>query len=151
MSNGIAINLENKFAFNEDSVLIYTTHGCKVILQGDVDDGDNHYFIILEFFDVISVRSAATDCTPAFNIDSKKVGVSFVAELTNSQWDDEAHLSYTYTGTKKITNRKHFVVTNHDVFHEVLGKSFVEQKISRTSKDYQNIRLIYLYAKAQIL
>ncbi len=151
MSNGIAIELKNKFAFTEDSVLIYTTHGCTIILQGDVDDDENHYFITLEFSDVISVRSAATDCSPAFNVDSKKIGVSFVAELNKSQWDDEAHQAYTYTGTTKITNRKHFVVTNHDIFHEVLGKSFVEKKISRTSKEYQPIRSIYLYAKAQIL
>jgi len=41
MSNGIAINLKHKFAFNEDSVLIHSGRSCRIILQGDVDDGEN--------------------------------------------------------------------------------------------------------------
>ena len=57
MSNGIAIELKNEFDWVEDSVMIYTTHGCTLILQGKVSDESDDFFILLEFDDVRSVRS----------------------------------------------------------------------------------------------
>lgn len=149
MGKGVCLELKNNFAWSEDSVLLYTTHGCRVILQS-LKAGEFNGFIILNFKGVSCVRSAATDCSPAFDVKPDKAGVSYVAIL-DSNWDDEAHEKYTYIGTPKYLERKHFVVTNHDVFHEILGESFEEIFISKKDERYDFIESLYLYSSAKIV
>jgi len=151
MSRGNAIELENKFDWSEDSVLLYTTHGCTVILQGEYEDIKDLYFVVLDFSGVRTIRGASTDCTPAFGIQPKNIGASFVAEIYESDWDNEAHLKYTYSGTPKSRELKHFVISNHDVFHEILGESFDERKVSQGNTEFEMIKSAYILSKAQIV
>ena len=149
MSEGHAIPLQHQFDWNEDSVLVFTTHGCSVILQAVLPD-EASGFIILEFEGALCVRSASTDCSPVTGINRPSDASSWVTVLDTSNWDDEAHRAYRYIGTPKSIQRRHFVVSNHDVFHEILAESFSEHLVEATSQDYEKIKATYLLAGGQL-
>ena len=91
MSKGYAIGLSNKFDWNEDSVLMYTTHRCLVILQGQYKIENDVYFVLLNFEGAKSATSASTDCSPSVGIYPENSDVSFICVLTGSNWDNESH------------------------------------------------------------
>ncbi len=151
MSNGYAVELKAKFDWNEDSVLVFTTHGCTVIQQGKVEEGEVPFFILLKFNGTKCVRGASTDCSPDFGIHPETRGASSISVLTDTEWDEDAHNEYTYIGTPKDTVRKHYVVSNHDVFHEILAESFTETKVTHGDPNFESIKSFYLFSNAQIV
>ena len=151
MSKGYAVELNNKFAWTEDSVLVFTTHGCLIILLGEYRDDLEAYFVLLDFKSAQCVRSASTDCSPSVDIYSDNKEASYISVLTDTNWEEEAHSNYAYSGTPKLTERKHYIVSNHDIFHEILAESFSENKISIEDPMYENVRSYFLLSKAQII
>lgn len=151
MSSGYAIELKNNYAWSEDSVLLFTTHGCQIILLGDYESEQDAYFLLIDFNDAKCVKSASTDLCPDMLIEPENIGAKYISVLTDSNWDDEAHQMYCYKGTPKNTIRKHFVLSNHDVFHEVLAKSFTETKITNDESLFEKIKSCYLLSKAQLI
>lgn len=136
MQAGTAITLKYQHDYIEDSVLIYTCEECAVYLLSDEKDS----FVKLKFNKARCIRSARTDCSPAIGIYPKESGVSFIVELTKSNWPVEAHNSYTYSGSKLKPRGRHFVVTNHDIFHEILAESFTEHKIEPNDLEFNVIK-----------
>ncbi len=128
MQKGIAISLRYQHDHIEDAVLVYAPHECFVYLVAEEPEYENS-FVKLEFLRAKSVRSARTECSPAIGINPKELGSSYIVELTESQWPLEAHKSYSYAGTKYESNMRHFVVANHDIFHEILAESFTEKLV----------------------
>ena len=141
MANGYAIELENDFEWNEDSVLQFTTHDCFVVLLGKSEEEQS--YILLEFHNALTARTASTDCSPDIGIHSEVPGKSSISVLTNSDWDNEAHKKYTYSGTPKRRSRKHYVVSNHDLFHEILAESFSERKVALGDPGFEQIEAIF--------
>lgn len=139
MQSGIAITLKYQHDYIEDSVLIYSCDECVVYLVAD----EGKYldsFVKLDFERARCVRSARTDCSPAIGVYPKESGASFLVELTESQWPIEAHKRYTYVDSQLKPRGRHFVVTNHDVFHEILADSFTESIIQPSSPEYDIIK-----------
>lgn len=128
MADGKAHVLNNKFAYNEDSILIHGPSACSVFLISE--ESPTTKYIEIRFNSARCARSASTDCTPAIGIyPESNEPVSFVAELTSSKWIPEAHKSYTYGGTAPWEEYKHYVISNHDVFHEIIAESFEEYAV----------------------
>ena len=67
-------------------------------------------------------------------------GHSFLVELTDSTWPIEAHNAYTYASSPLKPGGRHFVVSNHDVFHEILAESFEESLIVPGDAEYECIK-----------
>jgi hypothetical protein len=86
------------------------------------------------------IRSARTDCSPAIGIYPEEAGACFLVELTNSQLPGEAHELYTYANSGLKPRGRHFMVTNHDIPHEVLADSFKESIITKNSKEYESVK-----------
>jgi hypothetical protein len=139
MQKGIAVSLKYQHDHIEDSVLIYNPHECIVYLVAEEIEHENS-FVKLEFSRARSIRSARTDCSPAVGIYPEKVGESFIVELTESKWPLEAHNLYSYSGTKYQPNMRHFVVSNHDIFHEILAESFTEKLVSQGNPEHEHIK-----------
>ena len=135
MQSGNAITLEYQHDHIEDSVLIFSCEKCSVYL---VASGKKHVgaFVKLEFEGVQCVRSARTDCSPAMGIYPKEAGASFIVELTESKWAEEAHELYVYEGSSIKPRGRHYVVSNHDIFHEILAESFTESIIKPGDIEY---------------
>lgn len=135
MQSGTAITLKYQHDHIEDSVLVYSCEKCTVYLVADQDKYDSS-FIKLEFQRVQCVRSARTDCSPAIGIYPKEPGASFIVELTKSKWPVEANESYVYAGSSIKPSGHHYVVTNHDIFHEILAESFDEKLIQPNDDEF---------------
>lgn len=136
MSSGNAITLNYQHDYIEDSVLIYSCDECAVYLVAD-NEKYNGAFVKLSF------ERARTDCSPAIGIYPKQSGVSFIVELTESKWALEAHKAYVYAGTELRPGARHYVVTNHDIFHEILAKSFTESLIEPSGKEYESVKCYF--------
>ena len=139
MKSGIAVTLNYQHDYIEDSVLIYSCEECSVYLIADEKDYPES-FVKLNFERARCVRSARTDCSPAIGIYPKESSASFIVELTESKWAAEAHKAYTYSGSTLKPRGRHFVVTNHDVFHEILAESFTESIISPSTPEHSAIK-----------
>lgn len=135
MQSGNAITLEYQHDHIEDSVLIFSCEKCSVYL---VAAGKKHAgsFIKLEFERVQCVRSARTDCSLAMGIYPKEAGASFIVELTESKWPVEAHELYVYADSSIKPRGRHYVVSNHDIFHEILAESFSESIVKPGDPEY---------------
>ena len=139
MQSGTAITLKYRHDHIEDSVLIYSCDVCAVYL---IATGKKYTdsFVKLDFEDVQCVRSATTDCSPAIGIYPKESGASCIVELTDSKWAVEAHELYVYAGSQLKPRGRHFVVTNHDIFHEILAESFSESIVEPGDPEYDVIK-----------
>ena len=135
MQKGNAITLKYQHDHIEDAVIIYQSGKCIVYLVADEAEHPDA-FVKLEFERAQCIRSAATDCSPAIGIYPEKMGVSFIVELTNSNWPVEANQKYTYAGSGLKPREHHYVVSNHDVFHEILANSFSESLVEQGSPEY---------------
>jgi hypothetical protein len=122
---GRAIPLKYKHDYIEDSILVFSCEKCSVFLIQDATV-DSPTYVELRFDGTMCVRSARTDCTPAIGIYPDQAGASFIVELTGSQWPIEAHKAYVYATSPLKPRGRHFVVSNHDIFHEILADSFTE-------------------------
>ncbi|MFO1094020.1 MAG: hypothetical protein U0992_12020 [Planctomycetaceae bacterium] len=122
---GRAIPLKYRHDYIEDAVLVFSCGECSVFLIQDAKV-ESPTYVELVFQRAKCVRSARTDCTPAIGIYPDQVGSSFIVELTESQWPIEAHKAYVYATSPLKPSGRHFVVSNHDVFHEILAESFSE-------------------------
>jgi hypothetical protein len=150
MKKGYAVELKNKFAWAEDSVMIFTTHGWQVILLGEYDDDSEPFFILLDFQGAMCTRSASTDCCPDMHICGENFDASYISVLTESSWNEDAHKKYRYRGTPNDIVRLHYVISNHDVFHEVLAKSFTETRITKIDENYNTVKSCFLFSRAQL-
>lgn len=139
MRLGIAITLKYQHDHIEDAVLVYSSRECTVYLVGEGDQ-EEPSIIKLTFKDARCVRSARTDLSPAIGIYPSQPADSFLVELTPSQWAIDAHNAYTYAGSSLQPRGRHFVISNHDVFHEVLAESFEESLITPGDAGYEVIR-----------
>ena len=139
MRSGIAISLTYSHDHLEDAVLVYTVHDCAVYLLANADTVAPS-FVKLQFDGARCVRSARTDCSPAIGIYPSEPGVCFIVELTDSKWPIEAHEAYTYVGSTLQPRGRHYVVSNHDVFHEILAESFSETLIVQGNANYEFVR-----------
>mgnify|MGYP003659961389 CR=1 FL=1 len=139
MPSGIAITLKYQHDYIEDSVLIYSCGNCTVYLVADGNVSPPSY-VKLEFDRVQCVRSARTDCSPAIGIYPENPGVSFIVELTESKWPVEARELYVYADSPIKPRGRHFVITNHDIFHEVLAESFSESILQKGSPEYDFVK-----------
>ena len=142
MNSGIAITLKYQHDYIEDSVLIYSCDECAVYLVADNEQNAGS-LVKLSFERARCVRSARTDCSPAIGIYPKKSGASFIVELTESNWALDAHKAYVYAGTELRPGARHYVVTNHDIFHEILAESFTECLIEPNSEEYEAINCYF--------
>jgi len=136
--SGIAITLKYQHEHIEDSVLVFSAEECSVLLLVSADE-DVKSFVKLDFDGAICARSARTDCSPAIDIYPKEGGVSFIVELTDSSWPIDAHKAYVYAGSSLKPRGRHFVVSNHDVFHEILADSFTETLVEKGDAGYKEI------------
>jgi len=135
MPSGIAITLKYQHDYIEDSILLYSCDRCTIYLVADEHEYPSS-FIKLEFERVQCVRSARTDCSPAIGIYPEESGVSFIVELTESKWPVEARKLYVYADSPIKPKGRHFVITNHDIFHEILAESFSESIINEGDPEY---------------
>lgn len=140
--SGIAITLQNKNDHIEDAVLIFSTEECSVYLLAD-NKSDEDSYIKLAFQGVQCVRSAPTDCTPAIGIYPKNPSDSFIVELTKTNWPTEAREAYVYASSSRQPKGKHYVVSNHDIFHEILADSFDEKLIKKGDQNYDFIKSLF--------
>ncbi|AEF99409.1 hypothetical protein [Methylomonas methanica] len=139
MKPSIAITLKYHHDHIEDSVVIFSCEKCLIYLVAE----EKQYpaaFVKLEFEGVQCVRSARTDCSPAIGIYPKESGASFIVELTESKWPMEAHKSYVYAGSQIKPRGHHYIVTNHDIFHEILADSFNESLVQQGGNEYDFIK-----------
>ena len=135
MPSGVAITLNYQHDYIEDSLLIYSCDTCAVYLVADENEFPSS-FVKLEFNRVQCVRSARTDCSPAIGIYPKESDASFIVELTESKWPAEARELYVYADSSIKPRGRHFVITNHDIFHEILADSFNESIIQLGDSEY---------------
>jgi len=142
MKPGKAITLKYQHDYIEDSVLTYSCDKCAVYLVGNEKNYESS-FVKLDFERVQCVRSARTDCSPAIGIYPSESGASFIVELSESNWPIEARKSYVYADSPIKPRGRHFVVTNHDIFHEILAESFKESIILPGDKEYAVIRCLF--------
>jgi hypothetical protein len=143
MRPGVAIPLKYRHQHIEDAVLVYTTHKCAVYLLAENEERAPS-FVKLQFDRTRCVRSAGTDCSPAIGIYPSEQGVSFIVELTESKWPAEANEAYTYATSSLKPRGRHFVVSNHDVFHEILAESFSEYFIDQESDEYEFVKKLFV-------
>ena len=136
MSEGIAHTLTHKYDLYGNSIVVHTTNLCSVYLLGETEESESPYYVALNFEGVKCIRSVRSDCRPGLGIYPEDERKSYIVELTNSTWASEAHSSYTYEGTPFTDEKRHFVIHNHDIFHEILGTSFIEKLISEGSEEY---------------
>ena len=139
MKSGIAITLQYQHDHIEDAVLIYSSQECSVFLLAEGEQ-TTPSFVKLKFEGARCVRSASTDCSPAIGIYPSNPGDNFLVELTDSKWPIEAHNAYTYANSPLKPRGRHFVVSNHDVFHEILAESFEESLIVSGNAEYECIK-----------
>ncbi len=139
MQSGKAITLKYHHDHIEDSVIVFSCGLCLVYLVAEEKQFPES-FVKLEFEGVQCVRSARTDCSPAIGIYPKGSGASFIVELTESKWPMEAHKSYVYAGSQIEPRGRHYVVTNHDVFHEILADSFKESIVQQGGLEYDFVK-----------
>jgi hypothetical protein len=139
MKSGAAITLQYQHEHIEDAVLIYSSQECSVFLLAEGEQ-TTPSFVKLKFEGARCVRSASTDCSPAIGIYPSNPGDSFLVELTDSKWPIEAHNTYTYANSPLKPRGRHFVVSNHDVFHEILAESFEESLIVSGDAEYECIK-----------
>lgn len=135
MHSGKAIILKYQHDYIEDAILIFSCDKCMVYLIADEKEYSSS-FVKLEFKQVQCVRSARTDCTPAIGISPEEPGASFIAELTESKWSIEARESYVYIDSPIKPSGRHFVISNHDIFYEILAESFTESIIQKGDPEY---------------
>ena len=139
MKSGTAITLKYQHHHIEDAVLVYSSQECSVFLLAESEQAAPS-FVKIQFEGARCVRSARTDCSPAIGIYPSNLGESFLVELTDSKWPIEAHNAYTYAGSPLKPRGRHFVVSNHDVFHEILAESFSESLIAQGEAEYEFIK-----------
>ena len=142
MNAGNAIELKYQHDHIEDCVLVYSTQECLLYLLCKNTHSEPS-FIKIEFQETICVRSASTDCSPAIGIYPKNPSKSFLVELTESNWATEAHKKYTYADSPLKPRGRHFVVSNHDIFHEILAESFSESLIEKEALEYEFIKKFF--------
>ncbi len=136
MEPGTAIKLKYHHSHIEDSVLVFNCGKCIVYLTAE-KEAHGTSIIRLAFEGVKCVRSARTDCSPALGIYPEEPFNSFIVEFSESKWAVEARKSYAYLGSSMKPSGRHFVVTNHDIFHEILADSFVESIILPNETEYE--------------
>ena len=143
MITGKEFALSKKYDWNEEIIIVFGFQKCSVFLFVEEESGTPS-FLQLTFNDVLCIKSARTDCNPGLGIEIEKVevGISCILELFNTGWAEEAHKSYRYIGTP-FTNKQHFLVAAHDVFHELLASSFTENVIGNQDKDYGFIKSLF--------
>lgn len=139
MHSGTAISLKYQHDHIEDSVLFYSPSECVIYLIANEQEHPNS-FVKLRFESARCTRSARTDCSPAIGIYPEEADACFIVELTDSQWPSEAHKLYTYANSGLKPRGRHFVVTNHDIFHEVLADSFEESIITSGSEEHERVK-----------
>ncbi|MEG0936483.1 MAG: hypothetical protein RSE32_13160 [Comamonas sp.] len=139
MHSGIAIPLKYRHNHIEDAALLYTSIYCIVYLLAE-SIAEAPSFVKLQFEGARCVRSARTDCSPAIGIYPSDPEASFIVELNNSNWPTEAHKSYTYQNSALKPRGKHYVVSNHDVFHEILADTFSESLITEGCAEYEFVK-----------
>lgn len=139
MNSGTAITLTYQHDHIEDAVLIYSSQECSVFLLIESEQ-TTPSFVKLKFERARCVRSARTDCSPAIGIYPSNPGNSFLVELKDSKWAIEAHNAYTYANSPLKPRGRHFVVSNHDVFHEILAESFEESLVVSGDTEYECIK-----------
>jgi len=139
---GRAIPLQYQHDHIEDSILVFSCEQCSVFLIQDATV-DSPTYVELRFDRTKCVRSARTDCTPAIGIYPDQAGASFIVELTESQWPLEAHKAYVYETSPLKPSGRHFVVSNHDVFHEILADSFTETIVRPGDSRYNFVRQLF--------
>jgi len=139
---GQAILLRYQHDHIEDSVLVFSCEQCSVFLVQDATV-DSPTYVELRFARTKCVRSARTDCTPAIGIYPDQEGASFIVELTDSQWPIEAHRAYVYATSPLKPCGRHFVISHHDVFHEILADSFTETLVRPGDSRYTFVRQLF--------
>lgn len=139
MRSGIAIPLEYRYNHIEDAALIYTSRSCIVYLPAE-DNAETPSFVKLQFEGARCARSASTDCSPAIGIYPSNPETSFIVELTDSNWASEFQKTYTYVKSALKPRGKHYVVSSHDVFHEILADTFTEYLISEGCAEYEFVK-----------
>ena len=142
MHSGTAINLKYQHDHIEDSVLVYSPSECVIYLIANEKEHPGS-FVKLSFEGARCIRSTRTDCSPAIGIYPKEAGICFVVELTSSQWPGEAYKSFTYANSGLKPRGRHFVVSNNDIFHEVLADSFEESIVIPSSEEHERVRLYF--------
>ena len=142
MAKGKAAILKFKYNYIEDSILIFSSDECSVFLIHELNS-NQPTFVELKFQRVKCVRSARTDCTPAMGIYPEESGVSFIVELTESSWAVEAHKAYVYSSSLSSPRGRHFVVSNNDIFHEILAESFIEDLVGPKHPKYDFVKALF--------
>ncbi len=140
MRKGSAIPLVYRHNHIEEALLVYSSQACSVYLLADGQE--EPAFVRLKFDGVQCVRSAATDCSPAIGIYPEESGVSFIVELTETTWPIEARRDYKYATSAIQPRGRHFVVSNHDIFHEVLADSFSESLVRAGSTEHAFVSML---------
>jgi len=142
MPKGQAITLKYQHDWNEDAVLSFSCNKCSVYFIQDVDSSQPT-FIELRFHKTQTVRSARTDCTPAIGIYPEDLNACFIVELTDSTWPTEARKAYIYADSPIKPSGRHFVVSNHDIFHEILAESFTELLLKPGDSGYEFAKTLF--------
>jgi hypothetical protein len=140
MNKGIAVSLRYKHDYTEDAVLIYNPRECIVYLFAKEPEHENS-FVKLEFSSAKCIQSARSEaCSAAKGIYPAELGSSFIVELTDSKWSLEANKLYARYGSSAYLFLRHFVLANHDIFHEILAESFTEKLIVHGEPEYEGIK-----------
>jgi hypothetical protein len=142
MSLGKAIPLKYKHDHIEDGVLVYSSQECSVYFLSSAESAEIS-LIRLQFEDACCVRSVRTEFSPAMGIYPADHEASFIVELTDSNWAVEAHEAYTYRGSTLKPRGRHFVVSNHDLLHEILAESFTETLLENGSVEYDFAKMYF--------
>lgn len=142
MQSGVALTLKYNHDYIEDSVIVFSCNRCSIYLRAEVKQFPSS-FVKLQFDGVQCSRSARTDCSPAIKVCSKEPGASFIVELIESNWPAEANKSYVYAGSSVKREYRHFVITNHDIFHEVLAETFTESIVQQGDLEYEFVKILF--------
>jgi hypothetical protein len=131
-----------------DVVLIYSEFECSIFFACWVQRGvPADYVCLLSFTEAVATRSFPREYTP-YEIEPSDYA-SYVLEVTDSPWLHEQkrerkRLDETVYrhNPGRPWNARHFVVTGHDIYHEILAASYMESRIYRA--DITDPRLLAL-------
>jgi hypothetical protein len=106
----------------EDVVLLFSECRCSVYFRV----GDSPKVGMLTFSGVWAVRSVRSEVSP--HLDTKHNLSSYLLQVFNSVWPREVEGAF-YTPDSKQrlhSEAKHFIVKGHDIYHEILCRSYTE-------------------------
>lgn len=135
MKNAIPTALDFWQDPQSDIILIYSENECSVSFRCWSDAGVPADFIgQLTFSGAAAVRSFHREFVP---YQTAEHGLkSYILKVIDSDLTRE-HVEYRnlHYPNSPITEKTHFVVVGHDIYHEVLASSFVSTTISNAAVD----------------